>query len=83
MNIFDWLTKNLHDSPKQTIGGVIGFFIALIFIVIGFWNFILIVLITLIGLTIGRLAGNNWDISSSFRSSSANRGRDSDDGRGF
>jgi len=80
MNFFDWINKCLHNSPKQTIGGIIGFLCALIFIVIGFWNFILIILITLLGLVIGRLAGNNWDISSLFRSSSARQGQDRDDG---
>lgn len=77
MNFFDWLDKCLRKSPKQTIGGIIGFLCAIIFIVIGIWKFILIILVTLLGLAIGRLAGNNWDVSSLFRGS---RGRDRDDG---
>jgi uncharacterized membrane protein len=76
MNFFDWLKEHFQDSPRQVTGAVAGFLCALIFIVIGFWNFILIILITLLGLAIGRLSENNWDASSLFRGTSSRRDRD-------
>ena len=60
MDLIAWLQKTYKDSPRQFAGAACGFLCAIFFIVIGFWNSILILLLTFLGLAIGFLAENGW-----------------------
>jgi len=57
------LRERFQASPGQIVGAAAGFLCAIFFIVIGFWNFILILFFTLLGLAIGCLAESGWDFA--------------------
>ena len=67
MSIFAWLQKTFQESPRQVLGAACGFLCAIFFLAIGFWNSILVLFLTLLGLAIGFLAENDWNIPACLR----------------
>ena len=57
-----WVKKILDQPPARIAGALAGFVCGLLFILIGFWNTVLILFLTLAGLLAGMLVENGGSI---------------------
>jgi uncharacterized membrane protein len=67
VSIFVWFQKLFQNSPRQVVGAACGFLCAVFVLVIGFWNSVLILFLTLLGLAIGCLMESGWNVAACLR----------------
>lgn len=62
-----WLHETFPGHENAVIGGFVGFLVALLFFVIGFWRTLLVVVLVVVGVAFGQLADGDPKIIDALR----------------
>ena len=61
-----WVIEKFHEKPWEMTGAVVGFLVAILFLVAPFWKVLFVIVLTVIGYWAGKIFGQKRDLLKKF-----------------